>query len=124
MLHLIDGLPEYVVGVEADGRVTSADYSEVLIPALDAALAGHPKVRILYVLHEDWPDYSAGAMWADTKVGLGHLRSWERIAIVSDGDWLRRSIDALGWAIPGEVKVFASGERRDAERWVAERTDD
>src|SRR5262245_30897786 len=104
----MQGLPEGVVGVEADGDVTAADYENVLVPAVEAARAASAdgKVRLLYVFGREFPDYTAGAAWADTKLGLGHVRSWERIAIFSDADWLRKAIHGLGWMMPGEVKVF------------------
>ncbi len=121
MLTLISDLPTSVVGVEVHGNVTAEDYERVLVPAVDAARTASVdgKVRILYVLGHESPDYTAGAVWEDTKLGLAHLRMWERIAVVSDTDWVKHAIHGLGWAIPGEIKVFASDELGDARRWVA-----
>jgi hypothetical protein len=120
MLELIADLPEGVVGVEAHGKVTSADYEQVLIPAVDAARAASEegKVRVLYVLDADFPDYTAGAMWEDTKLGLAKLRAWERIAVVSDADWLAKALHAFGWIMPGEVKAFRREELDEARSWV------
>jgi len=119
MLTLIPDLPEGVVGIEAQGHVAASDYEQVLIPAVDAAreAAGDGKVRLLYVLGE-LPDYTAGAAWEDTKLGLGRIRSWERIASVSDADWLHRAIHGLGWMMPGDVKVYRTHELDDARAWV------
>jgi SpoIIAA-like len=120
MLTLIEDLPEGVVGVTAHDKVTAEDYENVLVPAVEAARkAGDGKVRLLYVLGDDLPDYTAGAAWEDAKLGLGHLRSWERIAVVSDADWLRRAIGGLGWLMPGELKVFDTDDLDDAREWVA-----
>ena len=121
MLKLIPDLPQGVVGVEAQGQVSTDDYERVLIPAVDAAqeAAEDGKLRLLYVLGSDFPDYTAGAAWEDAKLGLGRIRSWERIAIVSDAEWLRRAIHGLGWMMPGEVKVFGTAEGHDARAWVA-----
>jgi len=119
VLTLLSGLPAGVIGVEAHGEVTASDYDEVLVPAVEAALRGGGKLRLLYAFGSEFPDYSSGAAWEDTKLGLGHLRSWERIAIVGDADWLRRSIHALGWAMPGEVRMFASDEMDAARAWIA-----
>jgi hypothetical protein len=120
MLTTIPDLPPTVVGVEAHGKVTAEDYEKVLVPAVEAAhrASTEGKVRVLYVLDADFPDFTAGASWEDTKLGLGHLRHWERIAVVSDADWLRRAIHLLRWAMPGEVRVFASEDLDDARRWV------
>jgi SpoIIAA-like len=119
VLKLIENMPEGVVGVEADDKITAEDYEQVLEPAIEAARDADGKVRLLYVLGHDFPDYSAGAAWEDAKLGLGHLRSWERIAIVSDADWLHRAIHGLGWLMPGEVRIFRVGELDAAREWVA-----
>lgn len=120
MLTLIPDLPATVVGVEARDKVTADDYEKVLIPAVEAAEAAsnEGKVRVLYVLGPEFPDFTAGAAWEDTKLGLGRLRHWERIAVVGDAEWLRRAIDALSWAMPGEVRVFASDDLDEARGWV------
>jgi hypothetical protein len=109
-----------VVGVEAHDKVTAEDYEKVLIPAVQAAEAASSdgKVRMLYVLGPEFPDFTAGAAWEDTKLGLGRFRHWERIAVVGDADWLRRAIHALSWAMPGEVEVFASDKVDEARAWV------
>ena len=120
VLTRIPGLPATVVGVEARERVTAEDYESVLIPAVEAAAAASSdgKVRVLYVLGREFPDFTAGAVWADTKLALGPRRRWERIAVVSDAVWLRRAIRVVGWAIPGEVRVYASDQLDDARVWV------
>ena len=120
MLTVIPDLPAGVVGVEAEGQVTAGDYEQVLVPAVDAARKATPegKVRMLYVLGSDFPGYTTGAAWEDAKLGLGQIRAWERIAIVSDADWLRRAVHGLGWMMPGEVQVFGMDERDAARTWV------
>jgi SpoIIAA-like len=120
VLTLLADLPDAVVGVEARGRVTAEDYARVLVPAVEAARgqSGDGRVRLLYVLGRESPDYTAGAAWEDTKLGLGHLRSWERIAVVGDADWLRHAIHGLGWIVPGEVRVFGTDELDSAREWV------
>jgi SpoIIAA-like len=40
-------------------------------------------------------------------VGLKHRSSWERLAVVTDKDWMRHGIAAFGWLIPGEVRGAA-----------------
>ncbi|MGZ4342781.1 MAG: STAS/SEC14 domain-containing protein [Solirubrobacteraceae bacterium] len=120
MLTRIPGLPASVVGVEAREKVTAEDHETVLIPAVEAAAAvsSDGKVRVLYVLGREFPDFTAGALWAHTKLALGPPRRWERIAVVSDAVWLRRAIRVVGWAIPGDVRVYASDQLNDARVWV------
>ena len=118
MLTLLTDLPAGVVGVEAHGKVTASDYEQVLVPAVEAALQGGDKLRLLYVFGADFPDYSQRRPGGHEARPRPHLRSWERVAIVGDADWLRRSLHALGWAMPGEIRMFASGEMDAARAWI------
>lgn len=118
MIEVIPDLPGNVVGIEGVGEVTSDDYKNVLIPAAEAALEEHDKVRLLYVLGERFDGYSAGAVWEDTKLGLEHLRGWELMAVVTDVDWIAHALKAVGWMIPAEIRVFPTSERAAAEAWV------
>ena len=46
MIELIQGLPDGVVGFEAVGTVTSNDYENTMVPAVDRALAAHEKIQV------------------------------------------------------------------------------
>ncbi|MGE5282848.1 MAG: STAS/SEC14 domain-containing protein [Chloroflexota bacterium] len=118
MIETIPGLPDGVIGFEAVGEVSADDYKDVLIPAVEAALKGD-RIRFLYVLGERFEGMSAGAMWEDTKVGFEHLRAWERMALVTDVEWIGHTVKAFGWTIPAQVRVFPVAERAAAEAWVA-----
>ena len=122
MITLIPDMPMGTVGVRASGRITDEDYREVLVPALGEALQGG-KVKLLYVLDEDFA-YSAGAAWEDTKLWARHLRGWEKVAVVSDADWLEHSIKAFGWLMPGDIRVFELDDVDDAKEWLAAPAED
>jgi len=91
MLEIIEGLPDNAVGFTAKGNVTAEDYETVLIPAVEEKLKKHEKVRLLYHLGEEFERFEAGAMWDDAKVGLGHITDWEKIAIVTDVNWIQQA---------------------------------
>ncbi len=118
MIEMIPALPEHVIGFVAKGEVTKADYEDVLEPAVAEALQSHDKLRLLYVLGADFTGYSGGAAWEDGKLGLAHLTRWEKIAVVSDQDWVRHTVNVFGYLIPGKVKVFSLAEEADASEWV------
>ena len=120
MIELIEGLPDGVVGLEAVGEVSSADYETVANPAVEGALERHGKIRLLHVLGDRFAGYTAGGMWDDAKLGLAHPRSWGRIAVVTDLDRIRRLVRTAGWSIPGEMRLFSNAERAEAEAWVSE----
>jgi hypothetical protein len=120
MMEVLPDLPGDVVGVEGVGEVSSDDYKNVLIPAVEAALEENDKVRLLYVLGERFDRISAGAALEDTKLGLEHLRGWELMAVVTDVEWIGHALRAVGWMIPAKIRVFPTSERAAAEAWVTD----
>lgn len=120
MIELIHDLPDNVLGFTARGEVTSEDYKSVLIPALEKKLSQKRRVRLLYVLDDDFEHYSAGAAWEDAKVGMKHLSSFDRVAVVTDLDWLETAVRALGFMVPCEVRVFDDDDLEDARKWISE----
>jgi hypothetical protein len=104
------------VGDEASSEVTADDYRTVLIPMVDEARA-KGKIRLLYVY--DDVGISMGGAMQDAKVGIENWTAFEKIAVVTDKDWIENSIKAMGWIMPGEVKVFDDDDRDDAVKWLA-----
>lgn len=120
MIELIEGLPSGVVGLEAVGEVTADDYETVAMPAIEAALAGRERIRLIHVLGERVTGHTAGALLDDAKLGLSHLRSFERMAVVTDLEPVRALVRAGGWSVPGEMRLFSNAERSEAITWAGE----
>lgn len=120
MILLIKGLPDAVVGLEAIGEVESADYDATAAPAVKQALERHPRIRLIHVLDDRFTGYTAGGAWQDAVLGFAHPRSFDRIAVVTDSDSIRRLVTLAGWSIPGELKLFPNRERARAEAWASE----
>jgi hypothetical protein len=118
MLERID-CPEGVLGFKAVGKIEPSDYDAVLEPAVKAMLEKRDELRLVYVLGDEFDSYSASAAFEDAKLGFGHFTKWERVAIVTDHDWLRRSIAMFGWMMPGAVKTFSLTAVDDAIAWAA-----
>ncbi|KAA0079939.1 STAS/SEC14 domain-containing protein [Trinickia soli] len=127
MLETLANMPDDVVGFVASGRVTRKDYEDVLIPKVESVLKTHDKVRFYYELGSAFSGMEPGAMWEDAKVGISHLRQWDRIAVVTDVEWIRIALRAFGFAIPGDLRVFSNSEAAQARQWIVARerpTDD
>jgi SpoIIAA-like len=118
MLKAIAGLPPGVLGFEADGELHADDYRNVLLPAVEAVLQRGEKVRIVLVF-ERFDGLSGGALWQDLRMGVEHLTSWKRIALVTDIDWMRDLAALFGWMTPGELKHFPLAEQDAAVAWAA-----
>lgn len=119
MMKLLTNFPDHVVGVSASGQVDAKDYETVLMPAIDAALERHGRVRVLYQLTPEFTGFTSGAMWDDAKRGLSNWKAWERIAVVTDLHWVANATRMFAFLMPGLVKVFSNQERTDAEQWIA-----
>jgi hypothetical protein len=120
LIERIPDLPDTVLGFRAKGTVTAEDYESIIIPAVEALFARHPKARFLYQLGDEFSGFEATAMWDDTRLGLKHLAGWEKMAVVSDVEWIRAAIRIFALAIPGHVRVFHNSEFADARRWVCQ----
>jgi len=119
MIRILSGMPEGVLGIKASGKLTAKDYTEVLAPALAAEAAGPGKIRILLDFSGEFDGIEVGAVWQDLKMGVREWSAWERIALVTDHAWMREGLQMFSWAVPGEVRSFPTGDREDAEAWVA-----
>ena len=118
MIRTIENMPAGTIGLEAVGKVTEEDYQDTVTAALERGDA-----RLLYVLGREFDSYSVGAMWADTKLTAGHRKGWDKVAVVSDADWLENSVKAFGWLMPGKVKVFETDDVDDAIEWLTGQDD-
>ena len=118
MIELLSNLPDNTVGIAASGHVDVTDYETVLIPAVEAALKKHDKVRLLYELRSDFTGFTPSAMWQDMKLGLAHFRAWKKVAIVTDVGWIANAASMFGFILPCPARVFSCQDRAEAEAWI------
>lgn len=120
MIELIKGFPEGVIAVAAKGRVTLEDYEKTLIPEVEKMLDKHEKIRLYYELGEQFSGIDAGAAWKDLKIGFEHLPNWERMALVTNVEWIRLAVSVFRFLMPGKLRIFSTAETAEARTWVAE----
>jgi hypothetical protein len=122
MVEPLDGMPEGTIGFRATGRVTRAEYRDLLLPAMKAA-AEAGEVRMVFAVGPGFDGFEPGALVEDAKVGLtlgiGHLHAWKRTAVVTDVDWIKKAIHMFTWLTPGEVEVFELEQLDEARDWAA-----
>lgn len=119
MIRLLRDMPPGVVGLEAVDDVEREDYENVILPAIDAAIAEHGKVRLVYVLGPEFDDYEGGAVWEDLKLGVRHPASFARIAVVTDARWAGPAIRLFSVLWPGQARAFLLAELASAKAWAA-----
>lgn len=122
MILKISGLPDYVVGFEAMGDVTKADYDNIIIPAVNEVTKRTGELYYLFVIKTSLQHFTAGAWWDDVKIGLQHLTHWKKIAIVSDSKGIEKFTDLFSFVVPGEAKGFLLDELEEAKKWVSEKS--
>jgi hypothetical protein len=114
MIKVIKDLPDNVVGIVAKGRVTNEECANILRPVMEDSLK-HDKVRLYYEIGSRFP----GAAWEDLRIGVEHIPQWERIAVVTDVGWVRHTVNALRFLIPGEVRVFTTHQAYQGCAWIS-----
>jgi hypothetical protein len=119
MIRVLGDMPAGVLGFEAIDDVEKEDYENVLVPAINEAIAEHGKVRLVYVLGEKFDDYEGGAVWEDLKLGARNPMSFERIAIVTNARWAAPAVKIFSVLWPGQARAFPLSELDDAKRWAA-----
>ena len=120
MIEKMEDLPDGVLGFSARGTVTKQDYEQIIIPAVEEALAKFRKLRFLYSLGDDFSEFETAAMWEDAKIGLRHLASWDRVAVVTDVDWIIAAMKAFGFLLHGHFRVFRNRQIAEARAWISE----
>ncbi len=120
MIERMQDLPDNVLGFTAKGKVTASDYHDVVIPAVEALFAQQRRVRFLYHVGPEFTGFEPAAMWDDALLGFKHLAGWERVAFVTDVDWLRGAVTVFGLAMPGHVRDFRNAELGRAKEWITE----
>jgi hypothetical protein len=118
MIELEAGRPANYVVATARGTVTTEDYREVLIPAVEAAAAAGG-LRMLVVIGEDFEGYDAGAALDDMRLGFEHWREFERIGVVTDREGFRMMVRSVRFLLPGEVRLFPLADLDAARDWVS-----
>jgi hypothetical protein len=118
MIEITSGTPDKLLVAVAHGKVTAEDYEKVLIPAVEARLKAHKKIRFLYQLDKDFSGFTAGAMWDDAKLGLGHLTAFEVIAVVTDVHWISDALKFFGVLMRCPVKAFTNDQLAEAMEWA------
>ncbi len=117
MIELIEDLPRNVVGIAVKGRVTKQECHEILTPAVRESLKWREKSRLYYELGSRFP----GAGWDDLDLGFEHASRCERVAIVTDIAWVKLTVKAIRFLIPGEIRVFTTIEAPTARAWIVAR---
>jgi hypothetical protein len=119
MLRRMTDMPAGTIGFEAAGEVDDDDWEDSVEPLLRQEIADGHKVRMLYLLGPGTRELEGDAVKADAGFRARHASSYERVAVVSDEDWVRPALKALSFLVPGKAKGFRTRELAEAKTWLA-----
>lgn len=115
----MNDVPGNVAAFRATGKVTKADYDNIVIPVVDRLLQEQEKINFMMVLDTSLSHFTVGAMLDDLSVGLKHFTKWHKMAIVSDSAAINKFTDLFSYISPGEAKGFTHAELEEAKTWVS-----
>jgi hypothetical protein len=107
-----------VLSLQANGKLTHADYEQVLIPRLEELIKDHGKARILFVMGEEFHGWELEAMWDDAKFGIKHRIDFEKCAVVGGPEWIEWATKLAGVLLTCECKTFPAQKLQQAQSWI------
>jgi hypothetical protein len=120
MLKRLGDMPAGTLGFEAVGEVEDDDWERSVEPVLRQAIAAGGKVRLLYLLGPEAREIEGDAIRAEAGFRARHPSAYERLAVVTDEEWVRPALRALSFLLPGHARAFAVRDIAAAKRWLAE----
>jgi SpoIIAA-like len=120
MLRRMTDMPVGTIGFEAIGEVEDDDWEKEVEPVLRREIAEGRDLRLLYLLGPESREIEGDAMTADTGFRARHAKSFERVAVVSDEDWMRPALRGLSFLLPGKARGFRVRDLDAAKAWLAE----
>jgi hypothetical protein len=117
-------MPDGVLGFRASGRVSGDQYAEVLAPVLHDAVDRGDHIHAVLEIGPEFEQIDSGDLLDD--VGTWDIEpvreaALGRLALITDVSWVSRYVRMFGWAVPGDLKVFAFAERDAGIAWAATR---
>jgi hypothetical protein len=121
LIETVTDLPPGSLGFRASRKITSEEYRQMM-ESIYATLERGEKLNLYFELADDFDGLDVGALVQDLKaagsLGLKHRSSWQRMALVTDKDWVKHGASAFGWLAPGELRLFEPSEHDDARAWL------
>lgn len=109
---------EGIVILTPQGALESGDF-ERLSGVVDPYLAANGVLKGLMVDAASFPGWDGiGALIAHVKFVMGHHRQVERVAVVSDSEFLKLAPHVAKHFVAAEIRQFPAGDRAGALGWL------
>jgi hypothetical protein len=120
VLRAMRDMPIGTIGFEAIGEVDDDDWERTVEPALRRRIADGHRIRLLYLLGPDAHDVEGDAVKAGAGFRARHATVFDRVAIVTDEEWMHPAVRVVSAMLPGKAKGFPLHELSAAKAWLAE----
>ncbi|TXI71967.1 MAG: STAS/SEC14 domain-containing protein [Dokdonella sp.] len=104
------------VEVTVYAEFTLADYEEFEVAA-NAAIASEGPIDLLFDLRE-MADFTLDVAWEDLVFSRAHANDFQRIAVITDSQWVAWSAWLSQIFVRAEMQLFA--DEVEAHSWLAE----
>lgn len=116
MIERIDEGADNVVGMRLSGKLTDADYKEI-VPQFEKAIEKWGKISVLWLM-EDFHGWDAHAVWDDLKAWGQFHGKMERIAMVGENRWEKWMTKLTGAFHLADIKYFDHESQEAALEWL------
>ncbi|MGV0716396.1 STAS/SEC14 domain-containing protein [Mycolicibacterium sp. XJ662] len=108
-----------VLVVHARGKLTRADYRDILAPRMQSLLDETDSLRVMFVMDEPFEGWNLGAAWENTLLDIRHRRDFEKVAMVGAPKWEEWCVKvAAALLMKGQLATFPLDERAQAWKWL------
>ncbi|MCB1197708.1 MAG: STAS/SEC14 domain-containing protein [Deltaproteobacteria bacterium] len=118
MLEKLSFSNDHVIAFEAKGEVSQEDYQKHIVPTMQEAKQSNTKINFLFYLGPDFEGFTAGAAWEDIKLGMQHFYAFDKIAVVSDKNYIRTMTGMFAPLMPCTVETFRNDHFDQAKAWI------
>jgi hypothetical protein len=119
MVQLLTDLPPHVAAYKASGAISKEEYEQVVMARVDEVALKYGRINFLVLLETGMENYSIGAFIDYIKVSFEHFTKWNRMAIITDQQWVRRAYDVLSHVVHGEIRTYELKDFSAAKEWVS-----
>lgn len=119
VIEFMAGSAGNVLGLRATGRLSRADYLDVLMPHTQTLFDRFSRLRVLFLMDETFQGWSLGAAWTNTTFDVKHRRDFEKVAMVGAPKWEERCVrTAARFLMNGELRTFRHAQLTQAWQWL------
>lgn len=118
MIEVTDSIGD-TVGIRASGRLSRADYRDVLAPRIQSLVEKFSTVKALFLMDETFSGWSLAAAWANTIFVVKHRRHLAKVAMVGAPKWEEWCVKLpASMLIKGQLQTFRLDQLAEAWQWL------